>query len=156
MVKSARRAARKSLDREFARIRPVVADLRPPHRGWVRAIRDALGMSQRELAERLGVHESRIGPIEQGEMSGAIKLDTLERAARALNCRLVYALVPNEPLETMVRDQALRKAHGYLDPARHTMRLEDQEVTGADESDLESDLVDELIDRRGLWDDIDP
>jgi predicted DNA-binding mobile mystery protein A len=116
----------------------------------VRAIREALGMSTTELAERLGVAQSRVSAIEHGEALGTIKLGTLRRAADALDCDLVYALVPRTTLSDAVRRQALRKAAAHLRNVQHHMRLEDQAVLGSEEDELE-DVVRELIDRRGLW-----
>jgi predicted DNA-binding mobile mystery protein A len=81
---------------------------------WVRTIRDALGMSTVELARRMGVTRSRVSQIERAEIDGTIHLSTLERAAEALNCRVVYFLVPIEPLEQMVWQQAFLKASDEL------------------------------------------
>lgn len=127
-----------------------VASQPPPHRGWVRAIREALGMSTTEMAARLGVTQSRVSAIEHGEAQGTIKLETLRRAADALDCELIYALVPRTTLSEAVRRQALDKAAAHLRNVEHHMRLEDQAVPGSDEGELE-DVVRELIDRRGLW-----
>ena len=79
-------------------------------------------------------------------------MDTLERVAAALNCRLVYALIPNEPLEEMVRKRALEVASRHLGAVEHTMRLEDQAV---DDDNVRRQHLDTLlsqIDIRRLWD----
>lgn len=143
--------ARRHLDSRFARLKEV-ASQPVPHRGWVRAIRDALGMSTTELAARMGVTQSRISAVEQGEVAGTIKLETLRRAAEALDCDLVYALVPRTTLSESVHRQARRKAEAHLRTVQHHMRLEGQAVTGDVEDELE-DVVSALIDRRGLWSD---
>jgi predicted DNA-binding mobile mystery protein A len=95
--------------------------------------------------------ESRVAPIEQAEVSGSIRLDTLERAARALDCRLVYALVPYNPLDDIVRAQARRKAIRHLAEVAHNMRLEDQAVTETDLAEQIDELASRLVGRRGLW-----
>lgn len=148
-MRAANLAARRRLDARLTRIKEVTPDP-PPHRGWIRAIRQALGMSTTELAARMGVTQSRVSVIEQGETRGTIKLETLRRAASALDCELVYALVPRTSLSEAVRSQARRKAAGHLRNVQHHMRLEDQAVTGTGEDELE-DVARELIDRRGLW-----
>ena len=89
--------------------------------------------------------------MEQSEVAGSIRLDTLERVARALDCRLVYALVPNNPLEDTVRAQARRKATRHLAEIAHNMRLEDQAVTDTDLAQQIDELASRLVDRRGLW-----
>lgn len=143
--------ARRVLDRrlvQWRRLEPT-----PPHRGWIRAIRQALGMSATELADRMGVVQSRITAIEHGEVAGTIKLDTLRRAANALDCDLYYALVPRTPLNDAVHDQARRKAVVVLEGVAHHMRLEDQNVSERDRDDAVASLAEELIDTRGLWTD---
>jgi predicted DNA-binding mobile mystery protein A len=144
-------SARRQLDSRLMRLKEV-ASQPAPHRGWVRAIREALGMSTTELAARMGVGQSRISSIEQGEVEGTIKLETLRRAADALDCDLMYALVPRTTLSEAVRGQARRKATAHVRSVRHHMRLEDQAVIGSDADELE-DVASELIDRRGLWTD---
>ena len=119
---SPRRTARRRLDQRL-----VGLDLgqRPP-RGWVRAIREALGMTTAELGQRMGLTQSRVSQIERSEELGSIRLDTLERAAQALNCQVRYVFVPNEPLEQMVQRQARLRAQAEVDAVTHTMALEDQ------------------------------
>jgi predicted DNA-binding mobile mystery protein A len=125
-----------------------------PAKGWVRAIRDALGLTTRQYAARLGVHPSRVGALEMGEVDETLTLQSLRRAAEALDCRVVYALVPNQPLEAMLRQRAEHKADQQLQRVGHTMRLENQELTGAAHQRQREQLVDELL--RGnphrLWD----
>lgn len=120
---------------------------RPP-KGWVRAIRDALGMSSTELAERLGVTHQAVSQLEAAEREGGVTIDRLNHVARALGCRLEYALVPERPLDEMVYEQARRKARQILSPVGHSMALEGQRVDLADEVDR---LAQDLVDRRGLW-----
>jgi predicted DNA-binding mobile mystery protein A len=76
--------ARRQLDRRFDRLRPLLDEPRP-HRGWVRAIRDALGMSGRELAGRMGVAQATEAELEASEAQGTIGLGSLRRAAEALD-----------------------------------------------------------------------
>lgn len=120
---------------------------RPP-KGWVRAIRDALGMSSRELADRLGMTQQAASQLEAAERQGAVTIDRLEDVAQALGCRLEYALVPERPLGEMVYDQAQRKAREILEPVGHSMALEGQDVELDDEVKR---LAKDLVDKRGLW-----
>ena len=55
-------------------------------------------------------------------------LSTLRRVAEAMNCTLVYALVPNDSLESIVRDQAHKVARRHLKSVEHSMMLENQSV----------------------------
>lgn len=116
---------RRQLDARFDKLRPVM-HLAKPQAGWIRAIRQSLGMSAAQLADRMGVSQPRIIAMEHGEAQGAINVKTLQRAAEALNCTLVYVLVPNEPLEQVVHDRSIRVAAERVANVEHTMRLENQ------------------------------
>lgn len=132
---------------------PSPNNLARPHKGWIRAIRDALGMSASELASRMGVRQQTISDIERSEQHDTIQLKTLERAAQAMDCRLVYAIVPNTSLDETVNTQARRKAAEYLEAISHHSRLEDQAVSDEDLAAQVAELADHLADRRGLWSD---
>jgi predicted DNA-binding mobile mystery protein A len=146
------RTARKHLDNRLRR-KDLLPALAPPPRGWIKAIREALGMSTAQLAQRMGVKQPSVVAIEQSESLGRIQLDTLQRAAAALNCSLVYALVPNEPLEDMVRARARQIAAAHLGSVEHTMALEDQSAIGDPaERDRQLDALAAEIKPRAIWD----
>ena len=86
-----RASARKQLDKRLNGLRNSDALSRPP-RGWIKAIREALGMTTTQFGKRLGVSQPTALGFEKSEVSKGISLETLERAAHALDCRLVYAL----------------------------------------------------------------
>jgi predicted DNA-binding mobile mystery protein A len=119
------------LDKRFAALRPLAKAARPP-KGWLRAVRDALGMTTAQLARRIGVSQPRIVELEQSEINGNVTLHSLQRAAEALGCRFVYALVPERPLEAMVRERARLVAKRQAEAVEQTMRLEDQAVQDKD------------------------
>ena len=147
-----REAARRQLDKRLSLLN-ANALARPP-RGWVKAIREALGMTTAQLAKRLGVSQPRVVGIEQAEAKGAITLDSLERAAHALDCQLVYALVPRKPLDALIEERATRLATARLDSTRHTMALEAQTMDARDEEEQRKRLIRQLIAQAGseLWD----
>jgi predicted DNA-binding mobile mystery protein A len=142
------------LDKRFTVFRPLARNARPP-KGWVRAIRDALGMTTAQLARRLGVSQPRIVELEQSEVSGSVTLHTLRRAAEALGCRLVYALVPERPLAETVRERAEIVAERQAGTVEHTMRLENQAVQSKRaRKELHRQLIENLLRRPArLWDD---
>lgn len=152
-MKHPRALARHRMDERYRRLDPLSQTLRP-HRGWIRAVRDALGMSGAELGHRLGISQQRVAALEQAEIQLSIQLDTLARAADALNCHLVYALVPRTSLTEAVKAQARSKATQILLRAAHHSRLENQ--AGSDSLDARiEDLAETFVDRRGLWNDSD-
>jgi predicted DNA-binding mobile mystery protein A len=142
--------ARRQLDSRIKGLRPLAGTARP-HRGWIRAIRDALGMSGAELAARMGVGQRNVSDLERSEQHETIRLETLRRAADALDCDLAYVLLPRTSLDQAVKTQARRKAARHLEQVAHHSRLEDQAVDADDtEAELE-ELAARLIDRPHLW-----
>ena len=108
-----------------------------------------------QLGRRLGVAQSRVVAIEQAETKGTLTLSSLEKAAQALDCRLVYALVPKKSLEDTVERRASNVAKKRLKSTSHSMALEAQEVDAADESEQLGKLTRRLIEKAGsrLWED---
>lgn len=147
-----RALARKHLDKKLNPVRDSKALLRPP-KGWVKALRDALGMTAEQLARRIGVTKPRVYEIERAELNGSITLDSLERAAQAMDCQLVYALIPRQPLQTTVEQRALREAKRRTRATAHTMTLEDQAVEEPELREQVEALAKELLNQRGsiLW-----
>jgi len=154
MKANERATARRKLDNKLIPLQKNDAMARPA-RGWIKAIREALGMTTRQYAKRIGLSQSRAVEIEKAEMSGAITLDSLRRAAEGLECRLIYALVPTTPLERIVEKRATTKALQHIEKTRHTMALEDQSVDAVDEEEQIRQLALRLLARSGsgLWDD---
>jgi predicted DNA-binding mobile mystery protein A len=142
--------SRSHLDERFLEIGPIKR-FTPPVRGWIKAIRASLGMTTAQLATRLGVKQPSIIDLEQSEAKGSIELATLRRAAEALDCTLIYALIPNKPLETMVRERAGAFARQRLEPLEHSMLLEDQKVKARD-ADSRIDEIMRETNPRLFWD----
>jgi predicted DNA-binding mobile mystery protein A len=142
--------SRELLDAHFKELQPLRELARPP-RGWIRAVREALGMSAAVLGGRIGTTAGAVLRMEQSEAGDRIRLDTLRRAADALGCDLIYVLVPRRPLTTVVRERARELAHLHAVAVEQTMRLEDQ-ATGATKA-LEDQLTKRLLERGGLWSD---
>jgi len=128
---------------------------RPPA-GWLRAIREALGMTSAALAARLEITASGLRKLEQAEATDAITLGTLRRVAEALDCELQYTLVPRRPLREMRRQQALKLAQQWQQRAGRTMALEAQPIDSPSEGAqqrLEA-MAQEILRTSGtrLWD----
>jgi predicted DNA-binding mobile mystery protein A len=149
-VRVERSIRRRKLDGRLLGLAAIVGPL--PEQGWVRVIREALGMSMAELAGRMRVGPSRVGQIERAEPTGSVQVSTLCRAAEAMTCDLVYVLVPREPLDEMVWRQALERAAevlGTVSPADFA----NQDPSLEDEARFEEveALAYSLADRPGLW-----
>jgi predicted DNA-binding mobile mystery protein A len=124
-----------------------------PSGGWLRAIRQALGMTTRQLARSVGVTQAAVVDAERTEAKGDISLTTLQRYAAALGCELSYVLVPKRPLKEMVEERADRIARDQVSRVSHSMALEDQR-TGQEHLEREiAELRRRLLEgkRSRLW-----
>lgn len=149
MKAEVRQRARNRLDARLAAIKPLDQFTVPP-KGWIRAIRDAIGMSGPQLARRLGMTAQGLVSIERSEAQGRIQLNTLRRAAEAMDCVLVYALVPQTSLDETVERRARGLALKALHRVSHSMALEDQQI----DRDLERRVrtyIDTALRDRDLW-----
>ena len=124
-----------------------------PRSGWVRTIRESLGMSAAAFARRLGMTPVGVRKLESAEATDAITLASLRKLAQALDCELQYALVPRNSLQQQVRDRAEMVARERLRPIAHSMALEDQAVQGPQNKLQLEVAIKELIEgsRRELW-----
>jgi predicted DNA-binding mobile mystery protein A len=132
--------SRVHLDERLKELGPI-AKYTPPVKGWIRAVREALGMTAEQLGRRLGVKQPSVIQLEQSEAKGSIELATLRRVADALDCVLVYAFVPKKSLEETLRARARNFIRRRLAPVEHSMLLEDQQVQGK----AEEERIDEVL-----------
>lgn len=148
-----RQAARRRLDERQAAASVELLSARP-RLGWVRGVRDALGMTTRQLARRMGVAQATVVQLERSESHDTIQLGTLRRAADALDCDLVYALVPRAgSLERAVAAQARRRAEVMVRSVDRSMELEDQAVRNPDEVEAAvGRTAEQLSGSRRVWD----
>jgi len=122
--------------------------------GWIKLIREALGMSAAQLAKRVGIDQSRISRLENNEITGDLKLSSLKKIADGLGMTFVYAFIPHDSLESMVNEQAKRIARKQAEQVNQTMRLENQELTIEEKAKAFDDLVQKILidDFRSFWD----
>ncbi len=136
--------ARQQLDKTLS-CYAALQQMTPPVKGWIRAIREALGMSGKQLASRLNVSQPRIPKLEQDEASGVVSLKTMRQAAEAMDCVFVYAIVPRKTLEETVRVQARKVAADRMQRVSHTMLLEAQNLSADEQRASHDAAVDELV-----------
>jgi predicted DNA-binding mobile mystery protein A len=135
---------REQLDASLQRLSPLLDVMAPP-KGWIRAIRDALGMTAKQLADRLDVAQQAVARIEKEELAGSVTIKTMRRIAERLDCVFVYGVVPRTSLEETVSRQAKKVATRRLAQASQTMSLENQALSRRENEQALSDLADELI-----------
>ncbi len=141
---------RQRLDQRFTSMKPE-SRYRPPPKGWVRAIRDALGMSGAQLGRRIGVKAQSVADIEKSEASGTVQLNTLRRVAEALDCVVVYALIPKSSLEDMVQRRARELACSEFIRIAHTMDLEAQGLSREERKEQIETYIRDHLRERDLW-----
>ena len=118
------------LDRALTPFLPATESLRP-QKGWLRAIREATGVTVGEMAKRLGKVPSLALYLEKSEAEYRITLGSLRAAADALGCELVYALVPKSgSIQELAEQRARSQASENVLAVEHTMALEDQAAGG--------------------------
>ncbi len=101
-----------------------------PARGSLRAVRQALGLAQKAVAQKAGVSPQAYAQFEGGEQGGTLSLGNLQRAAEAMDCELVYFLVPRAGRAQSFGELATQLDPGFvhLQASEHSMALEGQAV----------------------------
>ena len=149
MKPTIRNRARDRLDKKLEALGPLDRFAVPP-KGWIRAIRDAIGMTGAQLGKRVGTSPQGILGLERSEAGGTIQLNTLRRAAEAMDCVLVYAVVPKASLADMVNRRAREIALQVLSRVSHSMALEDQQVDRDMETRIQT-YIETALRMRDLW-----
>ncbi len=127
----------------------VLRAKRVPARGWLKEIREALGLTERQQAARLGMTGAGLHHSEQSEADERISLSQLRKMADRLDCDLVYALVPRKALTEVVQSRAQQLANEEVRGVAHTMSLEDQRPTDERIQKQVARRTEELL--RGKW-----
>lgn len=130
MKSDMRQIIRQGLEERLPALRTARDFALKPTRGWLRAIRDAVGLRQEQVAQKLAVKQQSYAEIETAEERGSITMNSLQRAAEAMDCELVYFLIPREKIARTYTD--LARLHDpmirHLEASEHSMALEDQAV----------------------------
>ena len=118
------------LDARAPALRVAQASALKPARGWLRAVRTVLSFSQGHVAKKIAMTRQSYAGLEAAEQRGAISLNSLQRAAEAMDCELVYFLVPREKVARTYGE--LAQVHDplfkHLQASEHSMELENQAV----------------------------
>jgi predicted DNA-binding mobile mystery protein A len=124
-----------------------------PTGGWIKAVRESLGLSLEVFGERMDVTRATAHQMERAEVNESISVKRLRVAADALECELQIRFVPREPLEQIVYRRAIEVATRDVDRVNHSMLLEGQAIYDADRKDLICQLAESLIEEndRRLW-----
>lgn len=148
-----RKISEKQLVRDISRQGELVKEIRQPKRGWIRQMRELLGMTIKALAQQCRLDPSTIVRLEQSEQKHSITLNSLEKLADGLNCDVKYILVPREPIDQYLLRRAEIAARREIAKVTHTMGLEGQQPTEEQVEAQIQDLAAELLHKRSstLW-----
>ena len=150
-----KKLARKQLDswHVFRYPKARAALMNKPVHGWIRAIRYALGMSGRQLAERMGISRNSVSAIEKREQDGSVTIQMMTRVGEAMDCTFFYGFLPNGSFEEIVRRRAEEIARERIERINQTMRLENQELPEAEVNRFLRREVENLVDQtpKNLW-----
>ena len=147
-----RKLIREQLDGKLVKLIPLSS--LNIEKGWIKMIREALGMSTKQLGKRVGIDQSRISRIENAEIESDLKLSSLKKIADGLNMKFVYGFVPEGSLEDLVREQAKKIALKRMAKVSHTMRLEEQELSEDQKQKVLDDLIQKIMieEPKDFWD----
>jgi len=135
---------RNQIDRTMAKLKKV--PLNRPQDGWIKTVREILGMTQRQLAARMSVSPPSLLRLEKAEIHGSTTIKLLDRAASALHCKLVYVLVPEcGSFDKLLNQQAQEAARRTVEMASASMHLEGQGIDADIQSRQIQQLAEELI-----------
>lgn len=128
--------------------------MRPPE-GWLRTARKALGMTGPQLASRLGISKVQIAKTEKREIDEGVTLQTMKKMAEAMNCRFIYAVVPEQEIEQVIRAQAVKKAKERVKAADTQMAFENQALDKERRDAQIERIANEIMDKMpsDLWND---
>lgn len=142
----------RQLEERLDKFRQLAAS-EAPKDGWINAMRQALGITTEQLARRMGVTRQAVLQIEAGERQQRVTWASLRKAAEAMDCDVVFALVPRGSINQVLLRQGRRQAEKHIARISHSMKL-DAHIVGPDE---EARQVEELAAQlsaersRGLW-----
>jgi predicted DNA-binding mobile mystery protein A len=115
------------LDAKILQLKKV-ENLVIPSSGWVYSIRKALGMSMRQLGNRMGITPQSVKEIEKREQNETISIKVLRQFGKSLNLKLIYGFIPQSGnLEDIIEKRAYELAMEIVNRTSISMKLEDQE-----------------------------
>lgn len=115
------------LDRKILLLKKV-EDISIPSSGWVNAIRLSLGMSLRQLGNKMNITAQSVKEIENREIKDTISINVLKQFGNAIDMKFVYGFIPrNKNLEDIIDQRARELARDIVNRTSINMKLEGQE-----------------------------
>ena len=150
-----KKVIRDQLDKKLISLKEFSSS-KMPSQGWIRVIREACGLSAKQLGKKVGLGQSRISRLENAEKDGSLKLSSLQKIAKGLNMQFVYGFVPIDKgsLEQIVTKQARQLALKRLKRLNDTMLLEKQGLSETEQKKALEDMVQKILveQPKEIWD----
>ncbi len=141
---------RKQLEVVFSKLRQI--DYALPAKGWMHAIRHSLEMPLKTMSKKLGYSVQGAKDLEIREANGSVTLNTLREAAEAMDCKLIYFIVPKKLLDETLESAASELANKMTTTVSTSMALEGQQTTHPEQHAARKILVDKLMsDPKKIW-----
>lgn len=136
-----------SYQKKFDSFKQIVKE--KPLQGWIKTLRELLGMTTVQFSKKLKVSQPRLAFMEKNEKN--LKISTMEKIADELNCDFVYALVPREKINDIIYNKAKQKALNIVNKVNYNMSLENQL---SENNEVLEDVVDDLLSKKitKIWD----
>jgi len=137
----------KSYQEKFNNLKKV--RIEKPLQGWIKTIRELLGMTTTQFSNKLKISQPRLVFMEKNEKN--LKLSTMEKIADELNCDFVYALIPRENINDIIYNRAKQKALQIVTKVNNNMMLENQL---SENKEILEETIEELLNKKitKIWD----
>lgn len=119
---------RRQIDHKLSELGSLTT-LSIPREGWIKTIRNALGMPAEELGERVNISQSAVTQFEKKEAEGGISLNSLKKLANGMECDFFYAMIPKTSISEMLERQARKHAERIVHAVAQSMALENQDIS---------------------------
>lgn len=123
--------------------------------GWIKLMRQALGMSGAQLARKMGVSRALVSNTENAETEGRVTIKKMQKIAESMECEFIYCIIPKGEIQTILTQRATQKAQSIVDRTNHHMSLEAQELTNEQTNSEVERLTSEILKHKSsdLWND---
>ena len=121
--------------------------------GWIRMLRSVLRMPASYLSKKIGISQPSLVGLEKSEKERTITLASLDKVAKALNCKVVYGFFPLNSYEKFIKDEELRVAREYVENVQKTMSLEEQVLRDLQQKEQEEIILEDIKSKplKKLW-----
>lgn len=132
----------------FKQIRQLIKE----NESQVKMIRKAMGLSSSELGSKAGISQGRVIQIEKAELTGEVKISTLQQVGSSMGLKLVYGFVPESSYEELLNSQAQKKVNERINQVDHLLVLHKKRLNKDEKEMLKAKYLSEYLAKpRQIW-----